>query len=251
LGATLGVAGFAEVAQVAERKLPLLPGPASGTDGYSAEPGRGQLRVTWTVESDERLIALTFDDGPRPEWTNMVLRTLERFETPATFFVVGRRVRKYATVLRGKVERHEIGNHTWNHLDLARRSQDEAYHDLKQAHSAIVEVTGKTPTLFRPPYGHFGGSAVLAADRFGYELVLWSLQMAESDFPGDPRGHARHIVSRVLPGTILLAHDINAAGRDRRVALDGLPDMITALRGQGYEFVTVSELMRRSVRRTA
>jgi peptidoglycan-N-acetylglucosamine deacetylase len=88
---------------------------------------------------------------------------------------------------------------------------------------------------------------LLAADRLGYELVLWSLQMAESAYPGDPEGHARHIISRVVPRTILLAHDIEAAGGDdRKVAVDGLPMMITTLRAQGYEFVTVSELMRRS-----
>ena len=247
-GMAIGVAGFAEIARVAERKLPLLPGPASGTVGdRSTDGGRGQLRITWEGRTDARLIALTFDDGPRPEWTNLVLETLELYETPATFFLVGRRVRKYPDVLRGRMDRHDVGNHTWDHLDLARRSQAKAYDDLKQAHDAIIEITGKTPRLFRPPYGHFGGSSVLAADRLGYELVLWSLQMAESAYVGDPEGHARHIISRVVPGTILLAHDIEAVGGDdRRVAIDGLPTMITTLRAQGYEFVTVSELMRRS-----
>jgi peptidoglycan-N-acetylglucosamine deacetylase len=243
----VGVAGFAEAAHIADRKLPLLPGPASGTVGDRSGAGNGQLRITWQVQTDAKLIALTFDDGPRPEWTNLVLDILERHETPATFFLVGRRVRKYAYVLRGKMDRHDVGNHTWDHLDLARRSQDEAYGELKQAHDAIVEITGKTPALFRPPYGHFGGSSVLAADRLGYEVVLWSLQMQESAYIGDPEGHAHHIVSRVVPGTILLAHDIEAAGgHDRKVAIDGLPTMITTLRGQGYEFVTVTELMRRT-----
>jgi peptidoglycan/xylan/chitin deacetylase (PgdA/CDA1 family) len=247
LGAALGVVGFAEAARVAERKLPLLPGPAAATVGDRAgEPGRGQVRVTWTGAATKKLIALTFDDGPRPEWTELTLETFERHAVPATFFVVGRRVRKYAGVLRGAMARHEVGNHTWDHLDLARRSQEEAYRDLAEAHEAIVDVTGKVPLLCRPPYGHLGGSAILAADRLGYELVLWSLQMAESEFPGDPRGHARHIVSAVRPGTILLAHDIDAAGRDRRVAIDGLPEMIEALRARGYTFVTVSDLIRRS-----
>ncbi len=151
-GMAVGVAGFAEVAHIAERKLPLLPGAASGTVGdRSTGGGRGQLRVTWEVRTDAKLIALTFDDGPRPEWTNLVLETLELYETPATFFLVGRRVLKYPYVLRGRMDRHDVGNHTWDHLDLARRSQTEAYDDLKQAHDAIIEITGKTPRLFRPP----------------------------------------------------------------------------------------------------
>jgi peptidoglycan/xylan/chitin deacetylase (PgdA/CDA1 family) len=84
---------------------------------------------------------------------------------------------------------------------------------------------------------------MLAAAELGYEVVLWSLQMLESEFPGDPAGHARHIVERVAPGAILLAHDIGAG--DRLVALNGLPDMITGLRRRGFDFVTVSELLRR------
>jgi len=86
-----------------------------------------------------------------------------------------------------------------------------------------------------------GGSTALAAARLGYQVVLWSLQMVESEYPNDPVGHARHIVEQTVPGSILLAHDVGA--EDRLVALRGLPDMIRGLRQHGYEFVTVSELM--------
>jgi len=157
--------------------------------------------------------------------------------------MVGRRLRKYASVVQGRLERHEVGNHTWAHVDLARRTQDEAYRDLMGAHEAIVAVTGRAPTLFRPPYGHFGGSAVLAADRLDYEMILWSLQMQEGSFPHNPTGHARHIAGQVTPNTILLAHDIDAAGRDRRVAIDGLPLLFELLQEQGYRFVTVSRML--------
>ncbi|HET8680784.1 MAG TPA: polysaccharide deacetylase family protein [Micromonosporaceae bacterium] len=122
-------------------------------------------------------------------------------------------------------------NRTWDHLDLARRTPDEACADLLRAHEAIVEVTGQAPRLVRPPYGHLGGSAALAAARLHYQVVFWSLQMVESCYPGDPLGHARFVVEHTEPGAILLAHDIGAA--DRLVALHGLPDMITGLRGWG------------------
>jgi peptidoglycan-N-acetylglucosamine deacetylase len=241
-GAGAGVAGFAEVARVADRKLPIRGGAASGTiETAGHHPGTGRAVVTWAVETERKLVALTFDDGPRPQWTSMVLDTLEQYGVPATFFMVGRRVRKYASVVVGRMARHEVANHTWDHLDLARRGPDEAYDDLARAHEAIIEVTGQTPTLFRPPYGHFGGSAALAAARLDYELVLWTVQMLEGEFPDDPVGHAREIVSRVTPGTILLAHDVGPP--NRLVALHGLPDLITGLRKRGYEFVTVSRLM--------
>jgi peptidoglycan/xylan/chitin deacetylase (PgdA/CDA1 family) len=245
-GAGVGAVAFAELAEVTDRRLPIRGGAAGATVASRLRhPGAGQLLVTWAVETDRPLVALTFDDGPRPEWTTMVLDTLHRLGAPATFFTVGRRVRKYAHVLRGRMARHEMASHTWNHLDMARMDADEAYDDLWRAHDAIEEVTGQEPRLLRPPYGHLGGGAVLAAARLDYEVVLWSLQMLESEFPDDPVGHARHIAGRTDPGAILLAHDIGDS--DRLVALRGLPDLITGLRGRGFEFVTVSELMRSSV----
>ncbi|MGW0431173.1 polysaccharide deacetylase family protein [Micromonospora sp. NPDC003197] len=241
-GAGVGAVAFAEAADVVDRKLPIRGGAAGATvASRDHHPGAGQVLVTWAGPPDRKLVALTFDDGPRPEWTNMVLDTLQRYDVPATFFLVGRRVRKYASVLTGRMDRHEVGNHTWNHRDMARVDAEEAYRDLSRAHQAIAEVTGQEAALLRPPYGHLGGGAVLAAARLNYRIVLWSLQMLESKFPGDPAGHARHMVEQTEPGAILLAHDVGP--QDRLVAIRGLPDMITGLRARGFEFVTVSQLM--------
>jgi len=241
-GAGVGAVAFAEAAGVADRNLPVRGGAAGATvASREAHPGRGQLLVTWAVDTEQPVVALTFDDGPRPEWTDTVLDTLHRLGVPATFFMVGRRVRKYAHVLDGRMARHEAANHTWDHRDLARADADEAYDDLLRAHTAIADVTGQEPALLRPPYGHVGGGAVLAATRLDYRVVLWSLQMLESEFPGDPAGHARHIVAQTTPGAILLAHDIGDP--DRLVAIEGLPDMVAGLRARGFEFVTVSQLM--------
>lgn len=143
-GAGAGVVAFGELADVADRKLPLRPGPAAATVPSSQRlPGSGHLLITWEVHTHRKLVALTFDDGPRPEWTSMVLNTLHKYGVPATFFMVGRRVRKYSHVLTGRMARHEIGNHTWNHVDLTRRDSDQAYDDLYRAHEAIVDVTGR------------------------------------------------------------------------------------------------------------
>jgi peptidoglycan/xylan/chitin deacetylase (PgdA/CDA1 family) len=233
---------FAEAAHVVDRKLPIRGGAAGATvASRDRHPGAGQVLVTWAGQTDRKLVALTFDDGPRPDWTNVVLDTLQRYDVPATFFVVGRRVRKYASVLRGRTDRHEFGNHTWDHRDMARVDAEQAYQDLLRAHEAITDVTGREATLLRPPYGHLGGGAVLAAARLNYRIVLWSLQMLESKFLGDPAGHARHMVEHTEPGSIVLAHDVGP--QDRLVAIKGLPDMITGLRARGFEFVTVSELM--------
>jgi peptidoglycan/xylan/chitin deacetylase (PgdA/CDA1 family) len=91
-----------------------------------------------------------------------------------------------------------------------------------------------------PASGQYTSTA-LAAARFGYELVLWTTQMAEAEYVGDPAGHAQEMVRRVTPGAILLGHDIGTP--ERLVALEGLPDMIEGLRARGYGFVTVSQLI--------
>jgi peptidoglycan/xylan/chitin deacetylase (PgdA/CDA1 family) len=242
-GALVGAGATAQATRIGGRRLP--DGPASATVGGGRQQvGGGAVSVVWGVRTEHRLVALTFDDGPDPLWTPTVLETLDRLAVPATFFLLGERARRHAGLLRGRLGRHEVGNHGWAHRDLARSDAAEVHDDLRRAHEAITEVAGVAPRLLRPPYGHLGGAVLHAAARLDYRLVLWTLQMVERRFPGDPVGHARQIVADVQPGTILLAHDV---GADRRlVALHGLPDMISGLRERGFTFVTVSELLRRA-----
>jgi peptidoglycan/xylan/chitin deacetylase (PgdA/CDA1 family) len=240
-----GLAGAAGVYEVetqrkSDRAVDTLAAAATEAN-RSRHVGQAQVVVHWSATTDKPLVALTFDDGPRPEWTPMVLDTLDRYDVPATFFVVGQRLRAYASLLRGRIARHEVANHTWDHADLAQRSPAQAYDEMSRAHDVIVAATGKAPTLVRPPYGHLVGSTLMAAARLNYQVVLWSLQMVESRFPNDPAGLARYIQQRIVPGTILLAHDTGTT--DRLVALRGLPDLITGLRERGYEFRTVSDLL--------
>ncbi|MGB2569809.1 polysaccharide deacetylase family protein [Micromonospora citrea] len=246
-GVVAGAAGAVETTWVADRRLPLAGGPASATVGNRPQQvGGGALQVVWNVPGGDRKVALTFDDGPGPRWTPMVLDTLDRYDVPATFFLVGERVRRHAGLIRDRLDRHEVGNHSWRHRDLARMDAREAYDDLRRSHDTIAAIVGRPPRLVRPPYGHLGGGVLHAAVRLGYLLVLWSLKMVEGEYPDDPAGHARRIVADVTPGTILLAHDVGPD--NRQVALDGLPAMIDGLRERGFTFVTVSDLLRTSAK---
>ncbi|WP_430497543.1 polysaccharide deacetylase family protein [Micromonospora trifolii] len=240
-GVAIG-AGTSEAWWTTHRRMPIAGAPASATLGNGQQGvGSGALEVVWSGRTDQRLVALTFDDGPAPEWTPMVLDTLARHRVPATFFMVGAQVRRHADVVRDRLAGHEVGNHSWGHRDLAELDAAEAYDDLRRSHDAIVDLTGVPPVLLRPPYGHLGGAVLHAAARLDYRLVLWSLQMVEREFPDDPAGHAQRIVAEVRPGTIVLGHDVGA--RRRLVALRGLTDMINGLRSRGYTFVTVSALL--------
>ncbi|GGM19589.1 polysaccharide deacetylase family protein [Micromonospora yangpuensis] len=246
-GTAVGAVATAEGIRVADRHHPLPDGAASTTLGNRRQDvGSGRLSIVWAGAPRDDLVALTFDDGPAPQWTPMVLDILDRYAVPATFFLVGQRVERHGDLLRGRLTGHDVGNHSWAHRDLARLDAAGVHDDLRRSHDVITEVAGAPPRLFRPPYGHLGGAVLHAAVRLDYRLVLWSLQMREREFPDDPTGHARRILADVRPGTILLAHDVGVA--DRLVALHGLPTLITGLRERGFTFVTVSRLLQNDAR---
>jgi peptidoglycan/xylan/chitin deacetylase (PgdA/CDA1 family) len=226
--------------------------PASAMAVPSAGPWRpagGHVDVTWAVDTDQKLVALTFDDGPMPNWTGMVHDILDAEKIRATFFLVGDRLVRNARLVHGRMERHEAGNHTWSHCDLAHLQHDQAYDQLHRAHAAIARIVGKEPRHLRPPFGHLGGTTLSAAARLGYDLTLWTVKMLERTYQRRPAALVDYIVDHTGPGTIILAHDTGRA--DRLVALRNLVPMIRRLTAEGFEFVTVSELMASSRQNSA
>ena len=193
------------------------------------------------MDTTRRLVALTFDDGPAPNWTPQVLSILADADARATFFMVGRNAREHGHLVADRLAGHEVGNHTWAHLDLARMTYEQSREAISRAHDELTRLWGREPTLLRPPYGHLGGSTLLAANDLGYQLVLWNRQMLESQYLQNPAGLVDYVVGACTPGTILLAHDTGPA--DRLVAIRGLAGMIKGLRARGFDFVTVSELL--------
>jgi peptidoglycan/xylan/chitin deacetylase (PgdA/CDA1 family) len=240
VGATT-VAGLAGSWQKG-RPLPFYSGPAASIHADRRTPPKHSgVKVVWSAGTARPVVALTFDDGPMPLWTPKVLEVLRRMAVPATFFLVGENVVKHADLIAGHLDRHEFGNHTWEHHDLARLDLGEAMEAIGSAHAAIERVTGRAPVLLRPPYGHLGGSTLLAAAEFGYTVVLWSRQMLESEFVTNPAGLVDYIAGSVAAGDIVLAHDTGP--QDRLVAIDNLEPMIEKLITRGFEFVTVSQLL--------
>lgn len=239
-GIVAGAIGTDLYGSLRAARLPIAGGYAAAADTPDIIRDAATM-VTYHARTDQPVVAFTFDDGPGPRWTPMVLDVLAEQNVPATFFMVGENLAEYGHLVRGRLDRHEVGNHSWSHADLAQLTLAQVREQISRTHDVIQRVTGRQATLLRPPYGHLGGSTVLAANSLGYQIVLWSHLMRELAFEHDPAAQVRDIVQNVRPGSIVLAHDV---GKDHRlVSLNGLRDMFIGLRARGFRFATVSELL--------
>jgi peptidoglycan/xylan/chitin deacetylase (PgdA/CDA1 family) len=186
-----------------------------------------------------RDVALTFDDGPGP-YTPGVLSVLEKMHVRATFFVIGRMLRYFGSSTVREIEDGDvIGDHTENHPMLAQLSAHDQYEELFEQIARVELLGGKRPTLFRPPYGSFDATTFKQLHRLHLLMTLWSVDTDDYQQPG-----VSVIVQRALegvrPGEIILLHD---AGGVRTQTIEALPSIIKALRGKGYDLVTVPKLL--------
>jgi peptidoglycan/xylan/chitin deacetylase (PgdA/CDA1 family) len=231
-------AGYAQAQ--ATTPLQFYGGYASAVRPDLSPPSAPGGSVLWSGPNDRRAVALTFDDGPMPDWTPRVLATLARHEVPATFFLKGINVARHGAIHRDSLDIHELGNHTWDHPDLARLDYPGCNDQIGRTSDIIARMYGRRPTLFRPPYGHLAGSSLLAASEHRLTTVLWNAQMMESRYEARPAGLVAAIRRAAQPGSIILAHDTGP--RNRLVTIDTLDAIITGLKDDGFTFSTVSQL---------
>lgn len=198
------------------------------------------------VATDEPVAALTFDDGPHPEWTPRALDALERGGAKATFFMVGKAAARHPElVARVAGAGHAVANHSWDHTSLpllrrrGRRAQIRWCEEALHPHGV---------RLFRPPFGHQSPASHLDAVRLGYDVVGWNL--VAGDFRGDSgEAIAARVLERIGPGSIVLLHDAlfstqAEAYRDRAPMLEALDRILRALRDR-LALVTLPELLAR------
>ncbi len=182
----------------------------------------------------EKLVAITFDDGPYSPVTERILDTLEKYGAKATFFVVGDRVATYKSTLKRASDLGcEIGSHTWSHKILTKISEDEIRSEISQADTAITNVTGKRVKIMRPP-----GGAVNDAVRKNvhYPMIMWNVDSLDWKNRNAQMNYD-NVVNDVSDGSIILMHDLYSA------TADAVEKIIPDLMKKGYKFVTVSELM--------
>ena len=193
------------------------------------------------ADTKEKIIALTFDDGPHPRYTDEVLDVLKKYSVRATFFAIGENVALYPEqLMRAASEGHEIGNHTYTHPSLKKMSAEDLKAELVKAEKAIESVTGEKPRLFRPPEGCCNKTVVECANQLKYTTVLWSVDPRDWSSP-PVESMVANVMNNVRGGAILLFHDYNSSRRSPTPA--ALGQIIPALIDRGYSFVTVSELL--------
>ena len=202
---------------------------ASGNVVYSGAAGCGKR------------IAITFDDGPHPRKTAEILDLLAERSVRATFFVVGENAKLYPDLLMRQVaEGHEIGNHTYHHKPLKKCKDGEGKREITETSEAIKSITGKAPVLFRPPEGSYSPSTVELARACGCDVVLWNVDTRDWALAGTEE-IVSNVKKNVRNGSIILFHDFT---RDGSHTLDALKILLPYLLSEGYEFVTVSELIK-------
>jgi peptidoglycan/xylan/chitin deacetylase (PgdA/CDA1 family) len=209
---------------------------------------RAWRRLTGTiigVSTAEAVAALTFDDGPHPDYTPRLLNLLERYQVRATFFVVGEMAQRYPEILR-RIARagHVLGNHTWDHPSLPRLPRRER---IAQVRAATRLLAPYGVALFRPPYGHQSLASHLEVLALGYRVLTWN-QHAEDWKAHDADRLAARLSAELKPGNIILLHDslyhLSAQHVDDRSAmLQAVDEFLARQRGR-FRFVTVPELLR-------
>jgi len=209
------------------------PQPAAAAVVYS-KPG---IRVS-RVNVRQKLVALTFDDGPHPSLTPRLLDELERQNVKATFFVLGKNANLYPHIIRRiKQSGSELGNHSWNHPVLSRLGSERVVSELQTTADAVSKAGGGEMQIMRPPYGALSvAQQGMVHSRFGYRTIMWDVDPLDWKRPG-AAVVARRMIENARAGSILLAHDIHAG------TIDAMPKVISTLKQQGYIFVTVSELI--------
>jgi peptidoglycan/xylan/chitin deacetylase (PgdA/CDA1 family) len=195
------------------------------------------------VRTTEKVVALTYDDGPHPVYTPQILSILRKYRVKATFFMIGKNMDKYPEIVRRVVaDGHAIGNHTYTHpSDINADSRAQAKGEMEACEKTIERLTGRRSYLFRPPKGFMDEIVYSAAKRMGYRTILWTV-CADNHTAPTPRLMADRVLSQVRPGAIVLIHDgyLPIRWKDVRAT----PLIIEGLRREGYRFVTIPELLR-------
>lgn len=212
----------------------VLPNPFQ-EQAAQMEAAQSAERSVRTVDPSRPMVALTFDDGPHPVYTDEILDVLEEHHAAATFFEVGQKLSAAPEAVRRAAEMGcEIGSHSYRHANLSKLDRQALKEDLAAADEEFRKVLGTAPTLLRPPYGSVGKTLREGA---GYSVVTWSVDPEDWKVRDAEKVTAHIQAQKDLDGQVILLHSTHQS------TVEAVETLVPWLQEQGYQLVTMSELI--------
>ena len=201
----------------------------------------------WNIDTENKELYLTFDDGPTPEITHWVLDTLKKYNAKATFFCIGNNVEKYPKFFQHIiVEGHAVGNHTYNHLKGWKHKTKDYIKDIIRTQNLIESQTlnsksqnSENLNLFRPPYGKFKTKQSKQLQELGYKIILWDVLSYDWDRSVSEETCLKNVTSAAKEGSIIVFHDSVKASRNLKYVL---PKVLDYYSEKGFEFKAIKEI---------
>lgn len=211
--------------------------PFDSLSGYVNPSFVDPTKITNTepqLEEGKKYISLTFDDGVNSTTTPQLLDTLEATGVKATFFILGENAQSNPDVLKRIVDDgHEVANHSWDHAVLTSQTTEEVQQEIRSTSKLIYQATGVLPHFVRPPYGAVDAAT---AETIGLPIIQWNVDSSDWELKNKDAIVSK-VTNNTFNGTILLLHDIH------QFSVDSVPEIISQLQQQGYEFVTLEQML--------
>lgn len=270
-GLAVGAASTAAALETGAAHASSLTGPRSpgrmaqmaenaGAAGPYGRPRRlGIQQVVWSTRPTGPYAAISFDDGPTPEFTPRILTALADAGVRATFFAMGYNASRHPDLIRAILAGgHEIGNHTWSHLDQTTIDAPQIRDEILRCKAEVEGITQRPLVGFRPPRGELTGHAGMVCAELGYDVYMWSIERGPGG-ASTPAAVTAHLVENLQSGDIIDLHDglgrgtfsPGTAGTDalaarREVEVRALPGVLEQIAARGITLTTITDLIRRS-----
>lgn len=194
------------------------------------------------VSTKTKTLALTFDDGPNPPYTEDLLRIFERHRVKVTFFFIGRQIEKHPEIVKNAFKLgHEIGNHSYSHQRMSYKSPKFVVNEIVKTDRLIQNITGQKSVLFRSPFGKNGLSIGWSLRKLKRKNILWNLIPDPPDYLSPSADLiAKSVIQNAQPGSIVLLHD---GQTNRTQTVRATEEIIVSLLAEGYSFSRVSDLL--------
>ena len=193
------------------------------------------------ANTEDKIVALTYDDGPNPPYTNQLLDVLVRYNAKGTFFAIGQNIEKYPDVVRlMKQSGSELANHSYSHPDMLFKPNEFLQSEIEKTDSLLQQLGVQNTIHFRPPWGRRFIGLPLMISQMKKKLIMWDIDSQDYFDEHTPEVIANRVIEGIRPGAIVVMHD-GGGNRSRTVVATEM--IIKSLQPQGYQFKTVSELL--------